>query len=135
MKKILCVDDNVQMLYLIREFLVRGGFDVLVAENGVMALDQFFTNFDICVVVTDIEMPEMDGNELARRIRDSERKGVAVIAATGSREADIEDVLFDHVLQKPFDLLQLEALCRLHAREQASNDEHHRLVGSIEPSL
>ena len=135
MRKILCVDDNVQMLYLLREFLTRAGFDILVAENGVMALDHFLTNFDIGVVVTDIEMPEMDGNTLARKIRDSARKGVTVIAVTGSHDADIEASLFNHILKKPFDLRELEALCYRHSKEKEPRATRYRLVESFDSTL
>ena len=59
--KILVVDDESRMRKLVRDFLVKGNYDVLEAGDGTEALDIFFQEKDIALVVLDVMMPKMDG--------------------------------------------------------------------------
>ena len=80
-KKILVADDEREVRILLYEVLSRNGYDVVVAENGLMAIDMIrHSHFDL--VVTDIRMPEFDGLELLQEIKKHE-PSLAVIIITG----------------------------------------------------
>ena len=59
--KILVVDDESRMRKLVKDFLVKKGYIVIEAEDGAKAVDLFFTNKDISLVILDVMMPNMDG--------------------------------------------------------------------------
>ena len=65
--KILVVDDESRMRKLVRDFLERAGFQVLEAGDGMDALDVFYDNQDIGLIILDVMMPKMDGWEYAGR--------------------------------------------------------------------
>ena len=67
--KILVVDDESRMRKLVRDFLERAGFQVLEAGDGMDALDVFYDNQDIGLIILDVMMPKMDGWEVCREIR------------------------------------------------------------------
>ena len=59
--KILVVDDEQRMRKLVKDFLNKQGFVVLEAEDGEQAVDVFFANKDIALIILDVMMPKMDG--------------------------------------------------------------------------
>ncbi|MCC8086688.1 MAG: response regulator, partial [Clostridium sp.] len=67
--KILVVDDESRMRKLVRDFLVKKEFDVVEAEDGAQAIDVFFEQKDIALVILDVMMPKMDGWQVCREIR------------------------------------------------------------------
>ena len=67
--KILVVDDEQRMRKLVKDFLNKQGFVVLEAEDGEQAVDVFFANKDIALIILDVMMPKMDGWEVCREIR------------------------------------------------------------------
>jgi CheY-like chemotaxis protein len=88
-KTILCVDDNEQAL-AVRKFLLetRGGYRVVAARNGKEAVDRF-RGGGIDLVLSDLVMPNMDGNELVRRMKEIAPE-VPMILISGSVK------VFDH---------------------------------------
>ena len=66
--KILVVDDEQRMRKLVKDFLNKQGFVVLEAEDGEQAVDVFFANKDIALIILDVMMPKMDGWEVCREI-------------------------------------------------------------------
>ena len=68
--KILVVDDEARMRKLVRDFLVKKDFTVLEAGDGEEAVDVFFQNQDISLIIMDVMMPRMDGYQATREIRD-----------------------------------------------------------------
>jgi CheY-like chemotaxis protein len=88
-KTILCVDDNEQAL-AVRKFLLetRGGYRVVAAHNGAEAMERF-RNGGIDLVLSDLVMPHMDGNELVRRMKEVAPE-VPMILISGSVK------LYDH---------------------------------------
>ena len=64
--KILVVDDETRMRKLVRDFLVRSGYDVVEAGDGNQALDIFFENQDIALMILDVMMPRLDGWQVCR---------------------------------------------------------------------
>ena len=59
--KILVVDDESRMRKLVSDFLLKNNYQVLTAENGEEALDLFFADNNIALVILDVMMPKMDG--------------------------------------------------------------------------
>jgi len=111
---VLVVDDSLTVRKITSRLLAREGYQVLTAKDGVDALEQM-TEFTPDVILSDIEMPRMDGFELARNIRGDERlRDVPIIMIT-SRTADkhrshASELGVDHFLGKPYqedDLLRL----------------------------
>jgi len=117
-KKVLLVDDDMRNLFAVTSLLEQQGIEVLYAENGKEGLTQLHESPDIDLVLMDIMMPEMDGYEAMRRIRQEERfVSLPVIALTakamkGDREKCIQAGASDYV-SKPVDTNQLLSLLRV----------------------
>jgi CheY-like chemotaxis protein len=117
-RKVLVVDDDVRNIFAITSVLERHEMDVLYAENGHDAIAKLEQNPNVDVVLMDIMMPEMDGYEAMRRIREQSRfKTLPMIALTakamkGDREKCIEAGASDYVT-KPVDPDQLVSLLRV----------------------
>jgi two-component system chemotaxis response regulator CheY len=114
-RRILIVDDDSETRRLYRFLFVGGGFSVEEAEDGLTALRKLAEQH-IPLVVTDMNMPQMDGLELIRAIR-SDYPGTFLILVTafGTREVEqlARSVGADDYLAKPFDFEELER--RVHA--------------------
>jgi DNA-binding response OmpR family regulator len=78
---ILVVDDDPALLRLVSQILRKAGFDVLTAENGKEAMNQI-ESIDVDLVLTDLAMPEQDGFETIKMLRDR-RPGLKIIAMSG----------------------------------------------------
>lgn len=73
MKKILLIDDDVKNSILLRHFIEAEGYEVIYAPNGKLGLELFYeTHPDLLLL--DINMPEMNGFEVARAVRDTDRR-------------------------------------------------------------
>ena len=68
--KILVVDDESRMRKLVRDFLTRQNYEVLEAADGEEALDVFYEQKDIALIILDVMMPKMDGWQVCREIRE-----------------------------------------------------------------
>ena len=109
MSKILIADDEQLIRKLIGDCLKKDGHTVLEAENGAQALELFFENSDIELALLDIMMPEVDGWEVCRRIR--ETSGVPIILVS-ARSQDFDQIMgfesgADDYVTKPFSLAVL----------------------------
>lgn len=99
-RKILVVDDHIDILNLMQIFLTEKDYQVDIAVNGYDALDKLAKD-DYALVVTDICMPGMCGNSLLKVLRlNRDSKQVPVVAMT-SDPASVTEI-FDHVVKKPF---------------------------------
>lgn len=67
--KILMVDDEARMRKLVKDFLTNKGFSVVEAGDGEEALEIFFAQKDIALILLDVMMPKMDGREVLKTIR------------------------------------------------------------------
>ena len=103
MDDILLIDDDERVLDFLWQFLIRTGYGVKIARSGEDGIDLFNNNFNIWMVITDIRMPGMDGNEVAKHIRKSDKSDIPIVAITGSGD-DANRELFNAVLEKPFKL-------------------------------
>ncbi|MEH2325169.1 MAG: HAMP domain-containing protein [Nostoc sp.] len=117
-KKALIVDDDVRNIFALTSMLERYQIQVLYAENGREGISLLETTADIDVVLMDVMMPEMDGYETTRLIRQKEQfKSLPIIALTakamqGDREKCIEAGASDYIT-KPVDTEQLLSLLRV----------------------
>jgi CheY-like chemotaxis protein len=117
-KKALVVDDDIRNIFALTSILERYEMDVQYAENGHDALRMLTANPEIDVVLMDVMMPEMDGYEATRRIRQNEKfEDLPIIAITakamkGDREKCIAAGASDYVT-KPVDSDQLIGLLRV----------------------
>ena len=66
--KILVVDDESRMRKLVKDFLVRQGYTVLEAADGMEAMDYFYEDKDIALIILDVMMPKMDGRFVGRSV-------------------------------------------------------------------
>ena len=69
--KILVVDDESRMRKLVRDFLEKKGYSVLEAGDGMEAMELFYKEKDIALMILDIMMPRMDGWQVCREVRHS----------------------------------------------------------------
>jgi len=117
-KKVLIVDDDVRNIFALTSLLEQYEMDVLFAENGREGIELLQANADIGIVLMDVMMPELDGYETTRLIRQQERlRSLPIIALTakamqGDREKCIEAGASDYIT-KPVDTEQLLTLLRL----------------------
>lgn len=107
MRRILVIDGNEHVRRLLHRVLDAMGYDVTVADTGVKGIDIFNHCCGFDLVLTDIGLPGINGNEVAKQIRKSELAKTPIIAMTGFEEMGFQRDLFDSVLLKPF---KLEAL-------------------------
>ena len=108
--RILVVDDEPEIVEVLRDLLMFAGFDVETAENGKRALDLLTTTRQFDLVITDMKMPEMDGLELLRLTHQLDKR-VRVVILTGHPTVDngihsLEEGACDYVL-KPFNTEKL----------------------------
>lgn len=112
-RRVLVVDDNVDAAEMLAEWLRDCGHDVEVAHAGEQALDMVRA-LPPDVVLLDLGLPEMDGYEVARRLRSTLGAGTRLIAVTGYGQAQDRDrsrrAGFDHHMVKPVDVHALETL-------------------------
>jgi CheY-like chemotaxis protein len=109
MQRILLIEDDGGIRNIIAMLLRNLGYQVEVAEDGEEGIEIFtrFGKFDL--VITDIRMPRMDGNQVAKHIRNSERAETPIVAIT-AYEGEVQKDEFNFSLLKPFrneDLLRI----------------------------
>ena len=116
--KILIVDDDVRNVFALTSVLEASGMEVLYAENGNDGIDCLRSNPDVDLVLMDIMMPELDGYQTIRAIRDEEQfEQLPIISLTakamkGDREKSIASGASDYIT-KPVDTDQLLSLMRV----------------------
>jgi CheY-like chemotaxis protein len=111
--RILLIDDDSQILTSLREALTHVGYEVEVACDGDEGIELIDSGHNCDLVITDITMPRVSGNAVARHIRSSDRRDTPIVAITGFGEDAIERELFNSVLEKPFKLDVLFGTVRL----------------------
>lgn len=117
MKRILIVDDEPQIKRMLRTSLQSSGYDVVLAANGVEALEQFGRHVPD-LVITDLAMPEMNGLELTQAIRRMASTPIIVLSVrdTDAMKVNALDEGADDYLTKPFSMPELLARVRAHIR-------------------
>ena len=90
--KVLVVDDEARMRKLVRDFLTVKGFQVVEAEDGEKAVEVFFQQKDIALVILDVMMPRMDGWEVLKTIRQYSQVPVIMLTARGEERDEDSDL-------------------------------------------
>jgi CheY-like chemotaxis protein len=106
---IIVIEDSKMIRSLFKKYLTILGYSVCVADDGKEGIDLYDNICGLEAVVTDIEMPVMDGNQVARYIRSKEKHHTPILAVTGSDKSRIEVELFDMVLHKPISINELKS--------------------------
>lgn len=102
--KILVVDDESRMRKLVKDFLTKKNFQVLEAGNGEEAMDIFYEEKDIALIILDVMMPKMDGWECCREIRKFSKVPIIMLTAKGEEMDELLgfDLGIDDYISKPF---------------------------------
>lgn len=133
-KRILVVDDEARMRKLVKDFLVREGFTVLEAGDGEEALDIFFADKNIELVILDVMMPKLDGWQTLKEIREYSQVPVIMLTAKDGEADELQsfDLGVDEFISKPFSpkilVARVQALLR---RVQGSGSDEVIAVGGI----
>ena len=125
--KILVVDDESRMRKLVKDFLVKNEYEVLEAGDGVEALDIFFDNQDIALIILDVMMPKMDGWHVCREIRSYSKVPIIMLTAKSSEQDELQgfELGVDEYISKPFSpkilVARVEAILRRTTQNQVDN--------------
>lgn len=116
--KVLVVDDEARMRKLVRDFLTVKGFLVVEAGDGEEAIDIFFEQKDIALILLDVMMPKMDGWEVCRTIRKYSQVPIIMLTARGEEQDELQGFSLgvDEYISKPFSpkilVARVEAILR-----------------------
>ena len=116
--KILVVDDEQRMRKLVKDFLVKKNYDVLEAADGEEAVDLFYENKDIALVILDVMMPRMDGWQVVRELRHYSQVPIIMLTAKTDEKDELLgfELGVDEYISKPFSpkilVARVEALLR-----------------------
>ena len=102
--KILVVDDESRMRKLIKDFLEREGYAILEAGDGMQALDIFYENKDVSLIILDVMMPRMDGFEVCKEVRRSSTIPIVMLTARSEERDELKgfELGVDEYISKPF---------------------------------
>ena len=116
--KILVVDDESRMRKIVRDFLVRKGYEVIEAGDGESALDEFYKTKSIALVILDVMMPKMNGWEVCKEIRETSKVPIIMLTAKSEESDELLgfDLGVDEYITKPFSpkilVARVEAILR-----------------------
>ena len=125
--KILVVDDESRMRKLVRDFLEKQNFAVLEAGDGSEALDIFFDNQDIALIILDVMLPKMDGWQVCREVRGYSKVPIIMLTARSDERDELQgfELGVDEYISKPFSpkilVARVEAILR--RTNQVTDDE------------
>lgn len=132
--KVLVVDDESRMRKLVKDFLTREGYAVLEAGDGVEAMDMFYEDKEIALVILDVMMPKMDGWQVCREIRETSKVPIIMLTARSEERDELQgfDLGVDEYISKPFSpkilVARVEAILR---RTQGSGNADEISAGGI----
>ncbi|MDO5361778.1 MAG: response regulator transcription factor [Eubacteriales bacterium] len=132
--KILVVDDESRMRKLVKDFLSKKNFQVLEAGDGEEAMDVFYKEKDIALIILDVMMPKMDGWEVCREVRKNSKVPIIMLTARGDERDELLgfELGVDEYISKPFSpkilVARVEAILR---RSGQSSQEDVISAGGI----
>lgn len=131
--KILVVDDEARMRKLVKDFLVKKNFDVLEAGDGEEAVDIFYENKNIALIILDVMMPKMDGWEVCREIRKNSKVPIIMLTAKSDEKDELLgfDLGIDEYITKPFSPKILVARVEAILRRSNKLDDSEISIGGI----
>ncbi|MCU6733896.1 response regulator transcription factor [Diplocloster agilis] len=131
--KLLIVDDDTELLEMLKSFFEIKRYSVITAENGGDALNKIKCNPDI--ILLDINMPKIDGLEVCRRIRDKISCPIIFLTAKAEEQDRVNGLLSggDDYILKPFSLKELDAriIAHLKREERHKSKSVYRLQGEL----
>ena len=133
--KILVVDDESRMRKLVKDFLVKQNYEVLEAADGMEALDIFFDQQEIALIILDVMMPRMDGWQTCREIRSYSKVPIIMLTAKSDEKDELQgfELGVDEYISKPFSpkilVARVEAILR---RTNLITSEDVIRIGGIE---
>ena len=116
--KVLVVDDESRMRKLVKDFLVKSGFEVVEAEYGEQAVDVFYADKDISLIILDVMMPKMNGYDVCRTIRKDSKVPIIMLTAKSEEQDELAgfNLGVDEYISKPFSpkilVARVEAILR-----------------------
>ncbi len=125
--KILVVDDESRMRKLVKDFLTKSGYEVLEAGDGEEALDLFFKDKEIALIILDVMMPKMDGWQVCREVRQYSKVPIIMLTAKSDERDELLgfDLGVDEYISKPFSpkilVARVEAILRRTGQVDAEN--------------
>ncbi len=127
--KILVVDDESRMRKLVRDFLERAGYRVMEAENGLEAMEIYYENKDIGLLILDIMMPKMDGWQVCREVRQSSKVPIIMLTARSEERDELQgfELGVDEYISKPFSPKILVARVEAILRRSRALDENEAI--------
>ncbi|MCM1162522.1 MAG: response regulator transcription factor [Roseburia sp.] len=132
--KILVVDDESRMRKLVKDFLTKNNYEVLEAEDGAQALDVFFQEKDVSLILLDVMMPKMDGYQVCKEIREYSKVPIIMLTAKADEQDELKGFQYgvDEYITKPFSpkilVARVEAVLR---RAGGGTSEELLQVGQI----
>ena len=132
--KVLVVDDEARMRKLVKDFLSVKGFLVVEAEDGEQAVEVFFAQKDIVLVILDVMMPKMDGWEVCRNLRQYSQVPIIMLTARGEEQDELFgfELGVDEYIAKPFSPKILVARVEAILRRTQGAQEQVKSYGGIE---
>ena len=130
--KVLVVDDEERMRKLISDFLKIKGYETVEAGDGEEAIEVFFADKEIALIILDVMMPKMDGWEVLKTVREHSKVPVIMLTARTEETDELKGFEYgaDEYISKPFSpkilVARVEAILR---RSGVSQDEVVRLGG------
>lgn len=116
--KIMVVDDESRMRKLVKDFLVKSGYEVVEAEDGEQALDIFYDQNDIALIILDVMMPKIDGWQVCREVREYSKVPIIMLTAKSDERDELLgfELGVDEYISKPFSpkilVARVEAILR-----------------------
>ncbi len=102
--RILIADDESRMRKLVSDFLIKEGYEVTEASDGNEALDRFYEDKGISLIILDVMMPGVDGFEVCREIRSQSQVPIIMLTAKGDERDELQgfNLGVDEYISKPF---------------------------------
>ena len=126
--KILVVDDESRMRKLVKDFLVKAGYDVIEAGDGEQAVDTFYAQKDIALIILDVMMPKMDGWQVCREVRAYSKVPIIMLTARSDEKDELQgfELGVDEYISKPFSpkilVARVEAILRRTGKSQQDGE-------------
>jgi len=133
--KILVVDDEARMRKLVRDFLEKADYQVIEAGDGEEALEQYYNNKDVSLIILDVMMPKMDGWQVCREIRENSKVPIIMLTARAEERDELQgfDLGVDEYISKPFSPKILVARINAILRRVSGDSEEKKIdAGGIE---
>jgi two-component system KDP operon response regulator KdpE len=123
LKSILVIDDERQIIRMLRASLQSSGYEVLTAQNGIEGFEKFQSGRPN-LIVTDLAMPDMNGLELTQAVRQIDRTPIIVLSVrdTDAMKVKALDEGADDYLTKPFSMPELLARIRVQLRRTTTTE-------------